>query len=207
MRKLSLPQDYEPEWRGEQSELRVIAVKAAGSPEAALQMLIQNSLDRAGLAALQRARPDVAAILCQLVDDLDGLAYQHPKWGLLPLAREPLRHHLSAAVSLDMDGNGMPDPAMVAGWLVRFGKDADYWWGGVTVITDRGYWQLGDRRPVRECLAAAARCHIARRAPSIGITNMILDRLPSRGSEAVESQLVAMAASDPALASYCPGQP
>lgn len=187
MRPLPPCQDYEPEWCRENVELRVIAVEPAGSRDAAIRQLIRTDPELGkGLATLRRARPDVAGVLEQLVDELDGLAYRHPRRGLLPLAREPLWHYLVSIRSLATDGDAIPD---LTAWLTRLGADADYWWGGLTVITDQGFWQLGDHRPVRERLADAAQCHIARRSPSVDVISLILDRLAPGAAEAHQSRM------------------
>lgn len=64
MRKLPIPQDYEPGSSDEADELRVIAVDPAGSAEAALSRLTLDDPECAdGLASLGRAQPELAAVL------------------------------------------------------------------------------------------------------------------------------------------------
>jgi hypothetical protein len=179
MRKLPIPQDYEPGSSDEADELRVIAVDPAGSAEAALQALIGSDPDCAeGLASLGRAQPELAAVLRQLIDELDGLAYRHPSQGLLPLAGEPLWHNLPS-VWPETGADGTPDLDTVAEWLAWFGDDAQHWWSGLIVVTNRSAWHFGDRQPVRTLLAGAAQCRIARQPKATDVTSLILGRLPA----------------------------
>ena len=91
MRKLHIPQTYEPATSEEASDLRVIAVEPAGSDEAAFASVFDIAVECGrSFAALAAATPHLAAVLCQLIDQLDGLAYRHHEEGLLPLAGEPL---------------------------------------------------------------------------------------------------------------------
>mgnify|MGYP000060578715 CR=1 FL=1 len=72
MRRLPIPQNYEPGWHAENPHLRVFAVEPAGSDKAALQLLIGNDPECSdGLTTLRRTQPELAAVLCQLVGELE----------------------------------------------------------------------------------------------------------------------------------------
>ena len=185
MRKLAIAQTYASGSSAEEPDLRVIAVTPAGSAEAALEALVIADPDCAlGLAYLAWAQPELAVALYRLIDELDGLAYRHPEQGLLPLAGEPLWQNLPR-VSPDAGGDGAPDSAAVAAWLSWFGNHAQRWWGGLTVTTDRGTWQLGDAQPVRAILAGAATCRIIRQPDAALVIDLILDRLAAATAEAL----------------------
>ena len=167
----------------------MIAVQPEGSAEAALQALVFAEPGCAlGLASLARAQPELAVALYQLIDELDGLAYRHPEQGLLPLAGEPLCQNLPA-VWPDAGADGAPDPDTVAEWLTWFGDDAQRWWGGLSVTTDRGHWQLGDPRPVRAILTEATTCRITRQPDATLVTELILRRLPAATAEALRQAI------------------
>lgn len=189
MRRLPIPQNYEPGWHAENPELRVFAVEPAGSDEAALQLLIRNDPECSdGLTMLRWTQPELADVLCQLIGELDGLAYLHPRHGLLPLAREPLWHNLPVLPS-NADHDVSPNSLLVAEWLARLSEDADYWWGGLTVETNTGFWRVSSFRPVRERLANAAHCHIARQPHAASTLWLILDRLPYSAAEVLRLPL------------------
>ncbi|MFZ1429623.1 MAG: hypothetical protein WAS21_22980 [Geminicoccaceae bacterium] len=194
MRELAIPQTYVSGANDNDSRLRVIAVQPRGSAEAALQALVIAERGCAlGLASLARAQPELAVALYRLIDELDGLAYRHPEQGLLPLAGEPLCQNLPA-VWPDADADGAPDADTVAEWLTWFGDDAQRWWGGLSVITDRGHWQLGDPRPVRAILTEATTCRITRQPDAPLVTQLILCRLPGATAEALRQAIAGVRA-------------
>ncbi|MFZ1430549.1 MAG: hypothetical protein WAS21_27735 [Geminicoccaceae bacterium] len=194
MHKLAIPQTYVSGASDDDPRLRVIAVQPRGSAEAALQALVIAERGCAlGLASLARAQPELAVTMYRLIDELDGLAYRHPEQGLLPLAGEPLCQNLPA-VWPDVGADGAPDPDTVAEWLTWFGDDAQRWWGGLSVTTDRGHWQLGDPRPVRTILAEATTCRITRQPDATQVTELILSRLPAATAEALRQAIAGVRA-------------
>ena len=194
MRKLAIPQTYVSGASDDDPGLRVIAVQPEGSAEAALQALVTAEPGCAlGLASLARAQPELAVALYRLIDELDGLAYRHPEQGLLPLAGEPLCQNLPA-VWPDADADGAPDLDTVAEWLTWFGDDAQRWWGGLSVTTDRGHWQLGDPRPVRAILTEATTCRITRQPDAPLVTQLILRRLPAATAETLRQAIAGVRA-------------
>ena len=85
-------------------------------------------------AALAAATPHLAAVLCQLIDELDGLAYRHHEEGLLPLAGEPFWNQLPWEWP-DADADSRPGFEAVAEWLSWITRDAQELWGGLVVTT------------------------------------------------------------------------
>lgn len=192
MRKLAIPQTYVPGLNDGDPLLRVIAVQPRGSAEAALQALVIAEPGCAlGLASLARVQPELAVALYQLIDELDGLAYRHPEQGLLPLAGEPLCQNLPA-VWPDAGADGAPDLDTVAEWLTWFGGDAQRWWGGLSVTSDRGHWQLGDLQSVRAILAGATTCRITRQADAPPLIELILRRLPAATASRLRQAIAAI---------------
>ena len=192
MRKLQIPQTYEPATGDEASDLRVIAVEPAGSDEAAFAALFDLAVEcRRSFAALAAATPHLAAVLCQLIDELDGLAYRHHEEGLLPLAGEPFWNQLPWAWP-DADADGRPGFEAVAEWLSWITSDAQELWGGLVVTTDRGSWRFGDALPVRTILADASRCRITRQVDAPEVLELILSRLPPEQGELLRQQIAAI---------------
>ena len=189
MHELAIPQTYVPGLSDDDPGLRVIAVQPEGSAEAALQALVIAEPGCAlGLASLAQAQPELAVALYQLIDELDGLAYRHPEQGLLPLTSEPLWPNLPA-VWPDAGADGAPDPDTVAEWLTWFGDDAQRWWGGLSVTTDRGHWQLGDQQPVRAIFTEATTCRITRQPDAPLVTQLILSRLPAATADTLRQSI------------------
>ena len=192
MRKLHIPQTYEPATREEASDLRVIAVVPAGSDEAAFAALFDIAVECGrSFAALAGATPHLAAVLCQLIDELDGLAYRHHQEGLLPLAGEPFWNQLPWEWP-DADADGRPGLEAVAEWLNWITRDAQELWGGLVVTTDNGSWRFGDRRPVRTILTGATQCRITRQAGGPEVLELILSRLPPEQGEQLRQQIAAI---------------
>ena len=196
MRKLPIPQSYEPATSDEPTGLRVIAVEPAGSDAAAFAAVIGIARECQGsFAALAAVAPHLAAVLCQVIDELDGLAYRSRDDGLLPLAGEPLWNQLPWAWP-DPDADGRPTPDGVAEWLGWVARDAQDWWGGLLVTTDRGSWRFGDPQSVRTILAGASHCRITRQADGPEVLELILSRLPQEVGEPMRQQIAAIRAVD-----------
>ena len=192
MRKLHIPQAYEAAVAGEADDLRVIAVEPAGSDEAAFALVFSIAVEcRRSFAALAATTPYLAAVLCQLIDELDGLAYRHHEEGLLPLAGEPFWNQLPWAWP-DADANGRPGFEAVAEWLSWITSDAQELWGGLVVTTDRGSWRFGDALPVRTILADASRCRITRQVDAPEVLELILSRLPPEQGELLRQHIAAI---------------
>jgi len=192
MRKLPIPQSYEPAVSHEPTSLRVVAVEPAGSDAAAFAAVIGIAQECArSFAALAAVAPHLAAVLCQLIDELDGLVYRSRDDGLLPLAGEPLWNQLPWAWP-DADADGRPMPDGVAEWLGWVARDAQDWWGGLMVTTDRGSWRFGDPQPVRTILAGASQCRITRQADGPEVLELILSRLPQEVGEPMRQQIAAI---------------
>ena len=156
MRKLAIPQTYQPGSADEASELRVIAVRPNASKQTASLALFRDDPDCTnGFLRLEWAQPELKAVLTDLIDALDGLAYRHPDQGLLPLAGEPLWRHLPL-VWPDTEEGDQPDLEAVAEWLYRLGQDAAYWWGGLVVTSNEMSWDLGQNRSLRTVLDQAS---------------------------------------------------
>ncbi|MGE3738211.1 MAG: hypothetical protein AB7I59_01735 [Geminicoccaceae bacterium] len=192
MRKLQVPQAYVTAIAGEAGDLRVIAVKPTGSDEAAFASVFGTAIECGrSFAALAAAAPHLAAVLCQLIDELDGLAYRHHQEGLLPLAGEPFWNQLPWEWP-DADADGRPGFEAVAEWLNWITRDAQDLWGGLVVTTDRGNWRFGDPRPVRTILAGATQCRITRQADGPEVLELILSRLPPEQAEQLRQQIAAI---------------
>ena len=192
MRKLHVPQTYEPATGDEASDLRVIAVEPAGSDAAAFAALFDIAVECGrSFAALAAATPHLAAVLCQLIDELDGLAYRHHEEGLLPLAGEPFWNQLPWEWP-DADADGRPGFEAVAEWLGWITSDAQELWGGLVVTTDRGSWRFGDSLPVRTILADASQCRITRQVDAPEVLELILSRLPPEQGELLRQQIAAI---------------
>ena len=192
MYELAIPQVYVSGAGDEEAGPRVIAVRPKGSAGTALQALVIAEPGCAlGLASLARAQPELAVVLYQLIGELDGLAYRHPEQDLLPLAGEPLCQNLPA-VWPDADDGGAPDLDTVAEWLVWFGDDAQRWWGGLSVTTDHGHWQLGDPRPVWAILTEATTCRITRQPDATLVIELILSRLPAATTNMLRQAIAAV---------------
>ena len=196
MRKLPIPQSYEPATSDEPTGLRVIAVEPAGSDAAAFAAVIGIARECQGsFAALAAVAPHLAAVLCQVIDELDGLAYRSRDDGLLPLAGEPLWNQLPWKWP-DADADGRPTPDGVAEWLGWVARHAQDWWGGLMVATDHGSWRLGDPKSVRTILAGASHCRITRQADGPEVLELILSRLPQEVGEPMRQQIAAIKAVD-----------
>ena len=192
MRKLHIPQTYEPATSEEASDLRVIAVEPAGSDEAAFASVFDIAVECGrSFAALAAATPHLAAVLCQLIDQLDGLAYRHHQEGLLPLAGEPLWNQMPWEWP-DADADGRPGFEAVAEWLNWITRDAQELWGGLAVTTNQGSWRFGDLLPVRTILANAGQCRITRQAGAADVLELILSRLPPEQAEPLRQQIAAI---------------
>ena len=192
MRKLHIPQAYEAAVAGEADDLRVIAVEPAGSDEAAFALVFSIAVEcRRSFAALAATTPYLAAVLCQLIDELDGLAYRHHEEGLLPLAGEPFWNQLPWEWP-DADADGRPGFEAVAEWLSWITSDAQELWGGLVVTTDRGSWRFGDALPVRTILADASRCRITRQVDAPEVLELILSRLPPEQGELLRQHIAAI---------------
>ena len=192
MRKLPIPQSYEPATSDEPTGLRVIAVEPAGSDAAAFAAVIGIARECQGsFAALAAVAPHLAAVLCQVIDELDGLAYRSRDDGLLPLAGEPLWNQLPWAWP-DADADGRPGFEAVAEWLNWITRDAQELWGGLVVTTDQGSWRFGDPQPVRTILAGASQCRITRQAGGPEVLELILSRLPQEQAEALRQRIAAI---------------
>ena len=195
MRKLPIPQTYEPATSDEDSDLRVIAVEPAGSDEAAFGSVIGIAREsRDSFAAIAEAAPHLAAVLWRLIDELDGLAFRSLDSGLLPLAGEPLWNQMPWEPPVDADGR--PGLEAVAEWLHYVARDAQDWWGGLLVTTDRGSWQFGDPQPARTILTGASKCRITRQADGPEVLGLILSRLPQEIGEQLRQQIAAIEAVD-----------
>lgn len=196
MRKLAIPQTYQPGSADEASELRVIAVRPTGSRQTASLALFRDDPDCTnGFLRLEWAQPELKAVLTDLIDALDGLAYRHPDHGLLALAGEPLWRHLPL-VYPDTEEGDEPDLEAVAEWLYRLGQDAAYWWGGLVVTSNQVSWDLGQDRPVRTVLDQASACRISRGGAITDITGLILDRLPDTLARQLRSAMAGIEAVD-----------
>lgn len=192
MRKLHIPQSYEPATSDEASDLRVIAAEPAGSDEAAFAAVFGIAIECGrSFAALAAATPHLAAVLCQLIDELDGLAYRHHEEGLLPLAGEPFWNEMPWEWP-DADADGRPGFEAVAEWLSWISRDAQELWGGLAVTTDQGSWRFGDAQPVRTILTNASQCRITRQADSPEVLELILSRLPPEQDEQLRQQIAAI---------------
>ena len=192
MRKLHIPQAYEAAVAGEADDLRVIAVEPAGSDEAAFALVFSIAVEcRRSFAALAATTPYLAAVLCQLIDELDGLAYRHHEEGLLPLAGEPFWNQLPWEWP-DADADGRPGFEAVAEWLSWITSDAQELWGGLVVTTDRGSWRFGDPLPVRTILADAGQCRITRQVDAPEVLELILSRLPPEQGELLRQHIAAI---------------
>jgi len=192
MRKLHIPQTYEPATSDEASDLRVIAVEPAGSDEAAFAAVFGIAVECGrSFAALAAAAPHLAAVLRQLIDELDGLAYRHHEEGLLPLVGEPLWNQMPWEWP-DADADGRPGFEAVAEWLNWITRDAQDLWGGLAVTTDQGSWRFGDPQPVRTVLAGASQCRITRQANGPEVLELILSRLPPEQAEQLRQQIAAI---------------
>ena len=102
----------------------------------------------------------------------------------MPLVGKPLWENLPI-VWPEAGADGAPDLDTVAEWLVWFGGDAQRWWGGLEVTTDRGTWQLGEGRPVRTILEGATACRITRRPEAAQVISLVLSHGPHRVCRAV----------------------
>ena len=192
MRKLAIPQTYMPAAGDEAPELRVIAVKPMDSVDTALKALLSTDPESAaGLGSLASSHPELAAVLWQLIDELDGLACRDGEQGLVPLVGKPLWENLPI-VWPEAGADGAPDLDTVAEWLVWFGGDAQRWWGGLEVTTDRGTWQLGEARPVRTILEGATACRITRRPEAAEVMSLVLSRLPTPEIAALRQAITAI---------------
>ena len=80
----------------------------------------------------------------------------------------------------------------MAEWLTWFGDDAQRWWGGLSVTTDRGHWQLGDPRPVRAILTEATTCRITRQPDAPQVTELILRRLSTATTNMLRQAIAAV---------------
>ena len=171
MRKLPIPQDYEPSARATRTD------RAAGHRRGIRQARprppweppdpgdVPECAD--GLASLGRAQPELAAVLRQLIDELDGLAYRHKTQGLLPLAGEPLWHNLPS-VWPETGADGTPDLDTVAEWLAWFGDDAQH-------LVEWAYrrdqpQRLALWRPATGADASRRRCPMPHRPPAKSLT-------------------------------------
>lgn len=192
MRKLHIPQTYEPATSDEASDLRVIAVEPAESDEAAFASVFGIALECGrSFAALAAVTPHLATVLCQLIDELDGLAYRHHQEGLLPLASEPFWNQMPWEWP-DADADGRPGFEAVAEWLSWITRDAQELWGGLAVTTDQGSWRFGDRQPVRTILTRASQCRITRQADGPEVLELILSRLPEEMGKPLRQQIAAI---------------
>jgi len=192
MRKLAIPQTYTPAAGDEAPELRVIAVKPMDSVDTALEALLSTDPESAvGLGSLASSHPKLAAVLWQLIDELDGLACRDGEQGLVPLVGKPLWENLPI-VWPEAGADDAPDLDTVAEWLVWFGGDAQRWWGGLEVTTDRGTWQLGEARPVRTILEGATACRITRRPEAAEVMSLVLSRLPTPEIAALRQAITAI---------------
>ena len=193
MRKLQIPQSYQPAATNEPTDLRVIAVRPAGSDEAAFNSVIGIAREsRDSFAALAEAAPHLAAVLSRLIDELDGLAYRSLDQGLLPLAGAPLWDQMPWQPPVETDGQPKPDG--VAEWLNWVTRDAQELWSGLVVTTNRGSWRFGDPQLVRAILADARECRITRQADAPGVLGLILSRLPQETGEQLRQQIAAIEA-------------
>ncbi len=188
MRKLEVPQTYTPAPSDKDADPPVIAVQPAGSAKAAFATVISlDSIMAASFAHLAATAPALAEVLCQLIDELDGLGYRNAD-GLMPLAGPPFWDSLPFEWP-DADAAGRPSLDAVAEWLHDLDDDAQAWWGGLEVTTDRGYWQLGDPRPVRAVLAGAATCQLTQCHAAAKVTDLILSRLPKAQSQELRQRI------------------
>ena len=193
MRKLQIPQSYQPAATNEPTDLRVIAVRPAGSDEAAFNSVIGIAREsRDSFAALAEAAPHLAAVLSRLIDELDGLAYRSLDQGLLPLAGAPLWDQMPWQPPVETDGQPKPDG--VAEWLNWVTRDAQELWSGLVVTTNRGSWRFGDPQLVRAILADARECRITRQADAPEVLGLILSRLPQETGEQLRQQIAAIEA-------------
>ena len=96
----------------------------------------------------------------------------------------------------DPDADGRPTPDGVAEWLGWVARDAQDWWGGLLVTTDRGSWRFGDPKSVRTILAGASQCRITRQADGPEVLELILSRLPEEVGEPMRQQIAAIRAVD-----------